>query len=159
MKIKAQNLKVQNYFMFITSTEDAASTVHMWRYLPTWNPLAQVIVLFTVVLDPITLEEQIRNVLSELLSYNMLNVNLIYNKAESNIVEMVTWFPYEGVNCASHIMDLRVIDQCEYEIDTSNSSVVNVVYIPKIKQEKIPPTLHGCPLKISSSVWVSVQKI
>lgn len=116
--------------------------------------MAQVVGLFTEVFDPIVLEEQIRNVLSELLLHNMLNVNLIYNKAGTNTVEMITWFPYEGNNCANHILRLRIIDQCVYE-NTSNNSDVNIVFVAKRKQKKIPQILHGCPLKISSSIWVS----
>ncbi|KAJ6645967.1 hypothetical protein Bhyg_01176, partial [Pseudolycoriella hygida] len=111
--------------------------------------MAQVMGLFTEEYDSAKLDAQIRSVLSELLTHNMLNVNLMYNKAETNIVEMVTWFPYEG-NCANRILSLRVIDQCEYE---SNSSDVNIFFVPKKKQKKIPQTLNGCPLKVSSSVW------
>lgn len=148
--------KAQNYFMFIVSSEDVNSTVHQWKSLPTWNPMAQVMGLFTEVFDPIVLEEQIRNVFSELLLHNMLNVNLMYNKAGTNIVEMITWFPYEGVNCANRILNFRVIDQCEYEINSSNSSDVNIVFVKKKKEKKIPFILHGCPLKVSSSVWVSI---
>lgn len=146
--------KAQNYFMFIVSSEDVNSTVHQWRSLPTWNPMAQVMGLFTEVFDAVTIEEQIRNVLSELLIHNMLNVNLIYNKAGTNIVEMITWFPYEGANCANRILNLRIIDRCEYETNSSNSSDVNIVFLPKKKEKKIPLTLHGCNLKVSSSVWV-----
>lgn len=147
--------KAQNYFMFIVSSEDVNSTVHQWRSLPTWNPMAQVMGLFTEIFDPITLEEQIRSVLSELLLHNMLNVNLMYNKAGSNTVEMITWFPYDSSNCANNILNLRVIDQCVYETNTLNSSDANIIFHPKKKEKKIPPVLHGCPLKISSSIWVS----
>lgn len=151
--------KAQNYFMFIVSSEDVNSTVHQWRSLPTWNPMAQVMGLFTEVYDTSTLEEQVRTVLEELLQHNMLNVNLMYNKAGTNIIEMITWFPYEGVNCANRILNLRVIDQCEYQTNSSNSSDVDVVFLPKKKEKKIPPMLHGCTLRVSSSVWVSKANI
>lgn len=118
--------------------------------------MAQVMGLFTEVFDPIVLQEQIRNVLSELLLHSMLNVNLMYNSVETNIVEMITWFPYEGVNCATRIINLRIIDQCEYKMNSSNGSDANIVFLPKNKAKKIPLTLHGCPLKVSSSVWVCV---
>lgn len=140
--------------MFIVSAEDVNSTVHQWRSLPTWNPMAQVVGLFTEVFDSTTIEEQIRNVLGELLLHNMLNVNLMYNKEGTNLVEMITWFPYESSNCADRILNLRIVDQCEYEINSSNSSDANIVFRPKKKEKKIPPILHGCPLKVSSSVWV-----
>nr|QGW45458.1 ionotropic receptor 87a [Bradysia odoriphaga] len=145
--------KAQNYFMFIVSYEDVNSTVHQWRSLPTWNPMAQVMGLFTEVFDPEILAEQIRNVFDELLLHNMLNVNLMYRKAGTNIVEMITWFPYEGENCANRIVNLRVIDNCEYQVDPTNTSDINVVFNPKRKEKKIPHHLHGCSLKISSSVW------
>lgn len=146
--------KAQNYFMFLVSFEDVNSTVHQWRSLPTWNPMAQVMGLFTEVFDPEILDEQIRSVLNELLLHNMLNVNLMYRKADTNIVEMITWFPYEAQNCANLIANLRVIDKCEYQLESSNSSDTNVVFTPKKKEKKIPHRLHGCSLKISSSVWV-----
>ncbi len=115
--------------------------------------MAQVMGLFTEVFDPSILEEQVRNVFNELLVHNMLNVNLMYNKAGTNIVEMITWFPYEESNCANRILNLRVIDRCEYEMGSENSSD-NVIFLPKKKKKKIPQLLHGCFLKISSSVWV-----
>lgn len=146
--------KAQNYFAFIVSSEDVNSTVHQWKSLPTWNPMAQVMGLFTEVYESEMLEEQIRSVFGELLLHNMLNVNLMYNKAGTNIVEMITWFPYEGVNCANRILDLRVIDRCEYELNQTSSSDENVIFVPKQKAKKIPTALHGCALKISSGVWV-----
>lgn len=147
--------KAQNYFMFIVSSEDVNSTVHQWRSLPTWNPMAQVMGLFTEIFDSETIEEQIRNVLGELLLHNMLNVNLMYNRAGTNMVEMITWFPYENINCADRILNLRIVDQCEYVFDSLNSSDTNIVFRPKKKEKKIPTALHGCPLKVSSSIWVS----
>lgn len=54
------------------------------------------------------------------------------------------------------------IDQCEYNEEASDSTVEpdlasimqpNIVYFANPKTHKVPGTLHGCPLRVTSSAW------
>lgn len=152
--------KAQNYFMFIASNEDVNQTLHQWRSLPTWNPLAQVVVLFTTTLDTETLFRQMELILKELLECSMLNVNIISHRIDTNFIQAMTWFPYENRNCANEILNIQLIDECEYNNDVVNSSIgsksmsnFNSMDHFRLKRDKIPLTLHGCPLTISTGVW------
>lgn len=151
--------KAQNYFMFIVSNEDVNRTLHQWRSLPTWNPLAQVVVLFTISLDTESLLRQTQFVLKELFENSMLNVNIISHRSDTNFVQAMTWFPYENENCANEIQNIQLIDECEYNdgahssFDSKSGSGFNILDHSRKKREKIPLSLHGCPLTISSGVW------
>lgn len=122
--------KAQNYFMFITTAADVNSTVHQWHALPTWNPLAQVMVLFTESYsNATTMELHTRNVFEQLLGHGMLNVNVMAHMDGTDFVEMLTWYPYADGNCAHEIRNLVVMDKCEYpaaapitDVDDSISS-------------------------------------
>lgn len=57
---------------------------------------------------------------------------------------------------------LTDIDQCEYndvqseslgESDLATIMHPEIVYFANPKVPKVPGTLHGCPLRVSSSVW------
>lgn len=152
--------KAQNYFMFIASNKDVNRTVHQWRSLPTWNPLAQVVVLFTKTFDNKTLNEQIRKVLEELLENSMLNVNIISQRIDTNYIQSMTWFPYENENCAKKVLNIRLIDECQYDelkginLRTTSYNNDNKKIEDREKRlSKIPLSLHGCPLTISSGIW------
>lgn len=155
--------KAQNYFMFIASNKDVNQTLRQWKSLPTWNPLAQVVILFTKTFDNHTLNKQIRNVLEELLENGMLNVNIISHRIDTNYVQSMTWFPYENENCAKEILKIRLIDECEYnnvESQVNDLRTTSYYYendtgdnVNQKRRNKIPKSLHGCPLTISSSIW------
>lgn len=141
--------KAQNYFMFIATASDVNGTVHQWSSLPTWNPLAQVVVVFTEPFSTDALEVETRLVLRELLDHKMLNVNIVSHRNGTNVVQVVSWYPYENTNCATEILNLRLLDECIFEMDEEERTE----YYPKQKVAKIPSTLHGCPLRVSSGVW------
>lgn len=157
--------KAQNYFMFIVTSADVNSTVTQWKSLPTWNPLAQVLVLFTETYSEANLERETKNVLEKLLEYRMLNVNVLSHREGTHVMQVVTWFPYAGGNCASAILDLKTIDECEYQVideDTAGDNETSVdgemtsgssYYKPNRKMPKIPLRLHDCALKVASSVY------
>lgn len=149
--------KAQNYFMFIVTSEDVNSTVNQWHSLPTWNPLAQVIVLFTETYSTDLQDAETRLVLDKLLQHGMLNVNVMSHRIDTNIMQVVTWYPYASGNCAKEIRELTVIDECEYQIrdenDEENRHTAYAIYKPNRKVPKIPLTMNGCPLLVSSSVW------
>jgi hypothetical protein len=165
--------KAKNYLMLIEDSSELEATIHQLKGLPTWNPLAQVVVVFTAEMDEFVHELEVKNVMLELFGYSMLNVNVMSQRYNTSIIQTQTWFPYEGHNCADTILNLRLIDECEYiEMDepiTDDREVVEKEddeYGEQSKQyllrerhyfsdfgSKSPKNFHGCPLKISSSIW------
>lgn len=71
------------------AASDVNSTVHQWHKLPTWNPQAQVMVLFTnPFYDDDHMEEEVRIALTTLLEHGMLNVNVMLHWANSSFLEV-----------------------------------------------------------------------
>lgn len=93
------------------------------------------------------LNESIDSVFNELLSHSVLNVNIIYQHIEnSNLLQAVTWFPYQNQNCANRIINTQTIDECEtFENGSIDWTQSNMQFYPKI-----PNTFHHCPLKITA---------
>jgi hypothetical protein len=166
--------KAKNYLMLIEDSSELEATVHQLKGLPTWNPLAQVVVLFTAQMDDFVHELEVKNAMIELFEYSMLNVNVMSQRFNTNVIQTQTWFPYEGDNCANTILDLRLIDECEYAEDNDESEDKDEEYDDedekKVKSnetsifvreshyfsdfgEKSPKNLHGCPLKVSTAIW------
>lgn len=152
-----------------TVATDVNSTVHQWHSLPTWNPQAQVVVLLTQSYGSDDddngdeqLQSDIASVLVQLLDHGMLNVNVIAAPAQLDVVQVHTWYPYALGNCAKRVRNAVIIDECQYRRPAHNASTSAatddddadvVLYRPRAKVPKIPATLHGCPLRVSTSVW------
>uniref|UniRef100_A0A1B0CXD1 Uncharacterized protein n=1 Tax=Lutzomyia longipalpis TaxID=7200 RepID=A0A1B0CXD1_LUTLO len=171
--------KAKNYFMLIKDSSELAQTIKQLHALPTWNPLAQVVVYITEEMTSTDLEVQVRNILGELHTCGVLNVNIMSRMYKTNIIQVVTWFPYEGKNCADKIINIRTIDECEYVLDEnppkemrgsmdealnetseeeenfSSNKAFKFVWKNYYKDwVKIPDTYNGCPLRISSGNWL-----
>lgn len=71
------------------AASDVKSTLQQWHKLPTWNPQAQVMVLFT---NPFDDDEQMQNdiliALSKFLEHGMLNVNVMIHRANSSWLQV-----------------------------------------------------------------------
>lgn len=166
--------KAQNYFMLLSNSSELIDTITQLKNLPTWNPLAQVLILFTNEMDDEYKTLETFSVMQELFQYNVLNVNVMSVRYNTSLIEVVTWFPYEGNSCADRITKIRLIDECEYvevaDMDNSTSLTPSVptesnttliakkfVYLEKHYHTeyfpKIPKKLHDCPLRIASAVW------
>lgn len=144
------DLQAQNYFMFCdTVAKDVNASVHQWHSLPTWNPMAQVVVLFTQPLAAGPLLREVDAVLRMLLDFGMLNVNVLAETAGTTAVQVYTWHPYGAGNCAKSVRDILVSDRCAY--DTQPGAEIR--FRPQRKVSKIPATLNGCPLRVAASVW------
>lgn len=128
---------------------DVNSTVRQWHSLPTWNPMAQVVVLLTqTYADDDELQPAVVSVLGQLLEHGMLNVNVIAAPADLDVLQVLTWYPYAPDNrCGRHIGRTVVADECAYRRPPIPA------YRPRPKVAKIPGQLHGCALRVSTSVW------
>ena len=152
--------KAQNYMMLITNANEITNIVMQLKGLPTWNPLAQVVVIFTDAMRSESEQDSmVRVVFNELLMYDVLQVNIVIQRTNSlNILQVLTWFPYERDNCASYIESIRKIDECKL-IETMNLTTGkiqrdNIVTSFSAKYfPKIPTNFHECPMKVTTFLW------
>uniref|UniRef100_A0A182YGJ7 Putative ionotropic receptor ligand binding domain-containing protein n=1 Tax=Anopheles stephensi TaxID=30069 RepID=A0A182YGJ7_ANOST len=152
--------KAKNYLMLIADSSALAAPIRQLRRLPTWNPLAQVVVLFTAELTPLVFEIEVRNVLQELFDNSVLNVNVMVQRYNTSVLEVWTWFPYESGGCADNIDRLRLVDECEYVLQEAEPERnVRAAWVFRERHyfsdygPKIPKYYNYCPLKVSTSIW------
>ncbi|CAO1422337.1 unnamed protein product [Diamesa serratosioi] len=152
--------KAQNYLMLVTNANEITSIVHQLKKLPTWNPIAQVVVIFTDAMKSESEQDSmVRVVFNELLMNDVLNVNVVIQRTNSlTVLEVLTWFPYERDNCADYIENIRKIDECKL-IETKDPTTgiiqrndiitsFSAKYYPKI-----PTHFHECPMKVTTFLW------
>ena len=144
--------KAKNYLMLIADSSALAAPIRQLRRLPTWNPLAQVVVVFTAELTPLVFEIEVRNVLQELFDHSVLNVNVMVQRYNTSVLEVWTWFPYESGSCADNIERLRLVDECEYafqepdpERNLRSAWVYRERHYFSDYGPKIPKYYHYCP--------------
>ncbi|XP_059611138.1 uncharacterized protein LOC132258050 [Phlebotomus argentipes] len=142
--------KAKNYFMLLKDSSELNRTIKQLHALPTWNPLAQVVVFITEEMTPDDLDVQMRNIFTELQQQGVFNVNIMSRRHQSNLIQVITWFPYEGTNCADKIDNLRLIDECTF-LENDNKFVEKSFFTDWVK---IPVTYNGCPLRVSSGNWL-----
>lgn len=135
--------KAKNYLLLVGDSSELDAPINQLRRLPTWNPLAQVIVVFTSEMTPLISDIEIRNALQKLFEHSVLNVNVMIQRYNTSVLEVWTWFPYENGGCADNIAEIRLIDECEnvpspiiyfsdveYLNETTESDVSDDVYNP-----------------------------
>lgn len=108
--------------------------------------MAQVVALFINTYDEKEMESQIYEILKAFLRFNMLNINVLSYRKDSNIVQASTYYPYADTNCANDVINLQTVEECEYSDDDPD-----LMPLQKLER-KVPLNLHLCPLKISGSV-------
>lgn len=145
--------KAQNYFIICRNSTDLIQNINQLKNLPTWNPLAQVVVL----VDDSTMSESdtkdfINTIFQETFKNFLLNVNVIYPNFDKNNTQAVSWYPYEGSNCAHKVQNIRLIDECEI-IRNSTKERVHVTHSNLGLGPKIPDNFHYCPIKITATNW------
>ncbi|XP_058458991.1 uncharacterized protein LOC131435082 [Malaya genurostris] len=163
--------KAKNYLLLIGDSSELDAPINQLRRLPTWNPLAQVVVLFTSEMTPLVFEIEVRNALQKLFENSVLNVNVMVQRYNTSVLEVWTWFPYENGECADNIAKIRLIDECEYaevpiedQSETENETKVlpdelETLWTFREKHffsdfgPKIPKDYNYCPLMISTVVW------
>lgn len=143
-------VKAKNYLLAFEELEDVVAALRLWRKFPTWNPLGQFVAVFINQYDHHTLHKHIRLVLEAFFEFHVLNVKLISFEPDSNLIQMHTWYPYEGDNCANGVQKIHMIDECAYTDGRSGPETVRNL---KPLQPIIPTKLHDCPLRVATSVY------
>lgn len=152
--------RAQNYLMLMLKFDDLLPAIQMWRSLPTWNPLAQTVIVF---MDPIDTTDEmnklVRKVFELLLEYGIIYANAVYQmKDDPNKMEAMTWFPFKDECCASSVDSIYKIDECIVS-ENLNEKTGEVTKSKKFVEfnahlyPKIPNTLHGCPMRVSTFIW------
>lgn len=142
--------KAKNYLMLLNDKSELKANIKQLHALPTWNPLAQVVIFFLREMEPEELEEQTISVILELFESYVLNVNVMSQRINTSLIQSYTWFPYEKTHCAENLTRLHLIDECEYVVDEDQQTEPHfVVQNFKSAWQKIPDDFHSCPLKVS----------
>lgn len=138
----------QNYLIICRSSSDLRENLIQLKSLPTWNPLAQFVIVIGNRLNASDTQLNILKVVEETLTYHIININVIYTKPNSNDTEVIGWYPYDGTNCANRLENLKIIDECSI-----SDGKPNVTSYDKKFDPKIPNNLHLCPIRVSSISW------
>jgi hypothetical protein len=153
--------RAKNYMLLMLTLADLKVTILQWKSLPTWNPLAQTVIMF---MEPMINEthkdEEVKVVFEELLKYGMIYAIAIF-QMESNPYKMIaeTWFPYENNSCAKSIDNIHKIHECTVfnPNESHNTTEKSVHEYEEYKIQKIPISLHDCPLEVSTFIWEPVK--
>lgn len=142
--------KARNYFVAFEELDEVPAALRLWCKLPTWNSLAQFVAVFINTYDDKILQRHIRFILETFFEFHALNVKVISFRRGSNTIQTHTWYPYEGTNCADEVRNIHLIDECDYsDIQTDPQLVRHIAPL----QPTIPKNLHGCPLRVATSVY------
>lgn len=145
--------KAANYFILLSGSADLNSTMVLLSRLPTWNPNANVVVLFTKIFNATVLETETIKVLNGLFLYSMYNVNVMSQRQGTYVIQAFTYFPYEGDNCAVTVKDIKMINECFNEKqDQSDDENLRITNYHEDQFPKIPRGLHQCHLNVSVSI-------
>lgn len=142
--------KAKNYFVAFREYDEVTAALRVWTELPTWNPLAKFVAVFMNKYDADVLYAQIRFILETFYRAHVLNVKVISFRRDDDVIQMHTWYPYEGTNCAEEVRNIHLIDECHYSDSREGAQDVRSV---QTLQPIIPANLHGCPLRIACSTY------
>lgn len=144
--------KALSYMLLMLEFEDLVVTVKQWKSLPTWNPLAQTVIVFMEPIKSVEIKDSsVKKVMTTLLDEGMINVIVIYQlEGDSEKMIAETWFPYLNSSCARSVENIFVIDECVVSGSEPNGTVddFNENYFPRI-----PTTFHGCTLNVSALIF------
>lgn len=142
--------KARNYLVVFEELNEVTAALHLWRELPTWNPLARFVAVFLKIYDDKTLHRYTRFILEAFFESNALNVKVMSHRLDANVIQMHTWFPYEGTNCACGVRNIHLINECRFSDSRNESQFVRHI---TSMQPVVPVDLHGCPLRVAASVY------
>lgn len=147
--------RAKNYLLLMMHLDDLTDALKQWKMLPTWNPLAQTVVVF---MDPIeTVKEKMRvvqYVFEELFKHGILFANVLYQlKEDPYKLEAETWFPYYGEGCAAAVSNIYKIDECIVTVTSDNKTTKKFLHYNADLYPKVPKTLHNCPMLVSTFIW------
>lgn len=139
----------QNYLIICRNSTDLKPNLIQLKKLPTWNPLAQFVVLIANTFNQTDTELNIFKIVEETLQYHIININVIYTKSNQNdTIQVIGWYPYDGTNCANKLENFKIIDECSIISGEPDLTSYDQEFEPRI-----PNDLHFCPLQISAVSW------
>lgn len=152
--------KAKSYMLLMLIMDDLKVTLLQWKGLPTWNPLAQtVIVLMEPIKDDETKNKMVQEIFEMLLREGIINANIMYQmEGDDKRMLSETWFPYLNDSCAKKVENIYEIDECivtetEDPVTKEISRYINVTEINQNLYPKIPSRFHACPLRASVFIW------
>lgn len=120
--------KAKNYFVAFRELDEVTAALRLWNKLPTWNPLAQFVAVFINNYDDKTVQVQIRSIFETFFELRALNVKVISFRRGANVIQVHTWYPYEGTNCADEVRNMHLIDECRYSDGRSGPQSVRNIF-------------------------------
>lgn len=152
--------KAKSYMLLMKDIDDLKYAIAQWKSLPTWNPLAQTVV---VLLDPMVntyeKDKTVQTVFEMLFDVGVIYANAVYHMNKSkDVMEAETWFPYHGDLCADRVDNIVRIDRCisTRVVDNATGETEFEMSFETFHQEKYPKlpfTFHKCPFQASTFVW------
>lgn len=152
--------RAQNYMLLLIEQKDVTLALIQWKSLPTWNPLAQTVVVF---MDPIETvkekDEKVKQIFEELLDSGIVFANVVYQMSDDPFaLEVETWFPYFDKGCSTTVGNIYKIDKCiVFETIDPETNVTtigrNITEYNQEKYPKIPTAFHFCPLEVSTFIF------
>ena len=143
--------KDTNYFIIVTHLIEVLPNILHLRSLPSWNNSANVVVLFT---EPFENDFYASifpaGVFRELFEFSILRVFIIFQTFnETNLLQLMIWYPYEDTNCAQNLLNAKVVDECRYHDLDNDIEMTSLFEV----HERLPNKFHGCALKVTTNVW------
>lgn len=139
----------QNYLIICRNSTDFKPNLIQLKSLPTWNPLAQFVVLIAIKFNESDTQFNILKIMEETIKYHMIYIHIIYSSTfNENVTQVISWYPYDGTNCADKLENLKITDECKL--------IEGLPYVTSYDQKfdlKIPNNLHFCPLQVSAVSW------
>lgn len=134
--------KSHNYILHIKNVLDINTTLLHLKDIA-WNPHAKFIITTS---HANTHHESIVAQISESLwTQKALNAIFLLPEMENpSTLNVYTWFPYSGTNCANRFNENRMINRCvngTFEFEA------------KVFMAKVPNDLHGCPIRVQVIIW------
>lgn len=139
----------------LENVHEVTIMIDTWKKLGSWNPFAYVFTILNFDIDSSSWSREIKYIFQAFLSKGMLNVFILFknNSMPFDMIDIVSWFPYENNNCAKDVGEIVLLDQCKPPLKKYSQAI-------RIKENheiddivKIPNNFHGCSLNVSSSIW------
>jgi hypothetical protein len=148
--------KAQSYLLLMVVMDDLDVTLKQWKGLPTWNPLAQTVIVFMDPMENIATKNLlVRETFENLLNEGILKAIVMYQMKDENM-RMISesWYPYYNKSCAKKVENIHEIDECivgESFNETSQEMepYENITALNEYLEPKMPSTFHGCPIHVS----------
>lgn len=145
--------KAQNYFIMVDKADQLPQTIKQLFRLPTWNSLANVVLLFTSLMNETVLEIETQDVLEQLFKKSMYNVNVMSQRIDTFVLQSYTYFPYDQGNCATSVQNVRMLHECTNQKESKEQpDNILVKAYNQYRFPKVPNRLHGCRLNVSVAV-------